>query len=147
MIDILEFIDELKELQVLYNEGELCNFDFESKIHKFQKQVTDFEQSMQNEFKLLETEAQFMINIPDTVPETVFPSEFRSWCTEKWMEHKDEVYIWEKKFPEYDSTYYFRKHRWMLKKMFQEEKLEEYRIKNEKQIQKAIKRGFKKGNL
>ena len=30
MIDILEFIDELKELQVLYNEGELCNFDFES---------------------------------------------------------------------------------------------------------------------
>jgi hypothetical protein len=88
-----------------------------------------------------------MINIPsDPIPMNI-PSEFRSWCNEKWMEHKDEVYIWEQKFPEYDSTYYFRKHRWMLKKMFQEEKLEEYRIKNEKQIQKAIKRGFKKGNL
>jgi hypothetical protein len=49
MIDILEFIDELKELQVLYNEGELCNFDCESKIHKFQKQINDFEQSMQDE--------------------------------------------------------------------------------------------------
>ena len=88
-----------------------------------------------------------MIDIPNNMPETVFPSEFRSWCNEKWMEHKDELFQWENKFPEYDSTYYFRKHRWMLKKMFQEEKLEEYRIKNEKQIQKQLKRGFKKGNL
>jgi hypothetical protein len=35
----------------------------------------------------------------------------------------------------------------MLKKMFQEEKIEEYRIENEKKIQKQLKRGFKKGNL
>jgi hypothetical protein len=63
------------------------------------------------------------------------------------MEHKDELFQWENKFPEYDSTYYFRKHRWMLKRMFQEEKIEEYRIENEKKIQKQLKRGFKKGNL
>jgi len=48
------------------------------------------------------------------------PSAFRVWCNDKWMEHKDELYTWEQRFPEYDSTYYFRKHRWMLKKMFQE---------------------------
>ena len=88
-----------------------------------------------------------MIDIPNDMPETVFPSEFRCWCNEKWMEHKDELFQWENKFPEYDATYYFRKHRWMLKKMFQEEKIEEYRLKNEKKIQKELKRGFKKGNL
>ena len=88
-----------------------------------------------------------MIDIPNNMPEPVFPSEFRSWCSEKWMEHKDELFQWENRFPEYDSTYYFRKHRWMLKKMFQEEKIEEYRIENEKKIQKQLKRGFKKGNL
>ena len=39
------------------------------------------------------------------------PSAFRLFCADKWMEHKDELFIWEKRFPEYDSTYYFRKHR------------------------------------
>jgi hypothetical protein len=48
------------------------------------------------------------------------PSAFRWWCSEKWMEHRDELFLWEKRFPEYDSTYYFRKHRWMLKKMLLE---------------------------
>ena len=48
------------------------------------------------------------------------PSAFRMWCNDKWMEHKDELYTWEQRFPEYDSTYYFRKHRWMSKKMFKE---------------------------
>lgn len=56
------------------------------------------------------------------------PSAFRIWCNYKWMEHKDEVYIWEKKFPEYDSTYYFRKHRWMLAKMFKEEQKEKNNV-------------------
>jgi hypothetical protein len=38
---------------------------------------------------------------------------------DKWQEHKDELLAWEKQLPEYDSTYYFRKHRWFLKKMYQ----------------------------
>ena len=75
------------------------------------------------------------------------PSKFRSWCNEKWYEHKDELWDWEQKFPEYDSTYYFQKHRWMLKRMYKEEMLEKFRIENERKIQKELKRGFKKGNL
>ena len=61
-----------------------------------------------------------MINehgIPDIAP----PSEFRVWLGNKWMEHKDEILAWENRLPEYDDKYYFRKHKWMLKKMFQEE--------------------------
>ena len=75
------------------------------------------------------------------------PSAFRVWCNEMWMSHKDELFVWEQKLPEYDSTYYFRKHRWMLKKMFQQQLIEEFRVLNEKKIQKEIKRGFKKGNI
>jgi len=75
------------------------------------------------------------------------PSAFRWWCSEKWMEHRDELFLWEKRFPEYDSTYYFRKHRWMLKKMFKEEQIEKYHKENKKEISKLVKRGFKKGNL
>jgi hypothetical protein len=48
-------------------------------------------------------------------------SEFRQFCTNKWYEHKDEIFDWTKKFPEYDSTYYFGKHRWLLKTMFLDE--------------------------
>ena len=49
-------------------------------------------------------------------------SEFRRFCTEKWYEHKDEILAWTgKALVEYDSTYYFRKHRWLLKKMFKEQ--------------------------
>ena len=47
-------------------------------------------------------------------------SRFRLFCNDKWFEHKDELFYWEQKFPEYNSTYYFRKHRWLLKKMFKE---------------------------
>ena len=49
------------------------------------------------------------------------PSEFRIWLQEKWFEHKDELMLWEKRLPEYDDKYYFRKHKWMLRKMFREE--------------------------
>ena len=55
------------------------------------------------------------------LPTTREPSDFRHWCSEKWMEHKDELFNWEKKFPEYDSTYYFHKHKWMLMRMYKEE--------------------------
>jgi len=47
-------------------------------------------------------------------------SRFRMFCTEKWFEHKDEVMLWTGNLVEYNDAYYFRKHRWLLKKMFQE---------------------------
>jgi hypothetical protein len=47
MTDLLDFISELKELQVLYNEGEIRNFDFDTKIQKYENQFTDFENDMQ----------------------------------------------------------------------------------------------------
>lgn len=79
--------------------------------------------------------------------------DFRAFLNDKWYEHKDELLLWENKFPEYDREYYWRKHRWLLKKMYQDKKrddikaVEAYRIKNEKKIKKDLKRGFKKGNL
>lgn len=48
-------------------------------------------------------------------------STFRHFCNEKWFEHRDEIFAWTGNANlEYDSTYYFRKHRWLLKKMFKE---------------------------
>jgi len=46
MNDILEFIDELKELQTLYNSGDLRDFDFNTKIQKYERQVAQFEAEM-----------------------------------------------------------------------------------------------------
>ena len=43
MNDIFDRIDELKELQSLYNQGELRNFDFSSKIQQLEQQVEKFE--------------------------------------------------------------------------------------------------------
>ena len=48
-------------------------------------------------------------------------SKFRFWLVEKWFEHKDELMAWEHKLPEYDDRYYFSKHKWMLRRMYQEE--------------------------
>jgi hypothetical protein len=49
MNDILEFIDELKELQSLYHSGELRDFDFATKIQKYERTVARFEQAMEVE--------------------------------------------------------------------------------------------------
>jgi len=54
--------------------------------------------------------------------ENKLPSAFRCWLQNKWFEHKDELMLWEKKSPSYDDKYYFQKHKWMLRKMFKEEK-------------------------
>lgn len=49
-------------------------------------------------------------------------SHFRMFIQEKWFQHKDEIYSWTgKALTEYDDKYYFRKHKWLLKKMFKEE--------------------------
>ena len=51
------------------------------------------------------------------------PSDFRLFCHNKWNEHKDEIFAWTGKVePDYDDKYYFRKHRWLLKAMFKEQK-------------------------
>ena len=49
MNDILEFIDELKELQTLYHQGELRDFDFATKIQRYELMVERFEQAMETE--------------------------------------------------------------------------------------------------
>jgi len=73
---------------------------------------------------------------------------FRHFVTEKWFEHKDEILVWTgKALTEYDDKYYFRKHRWMLKRMYKEYLLEQFAEENARKIQKEVKRGLKKGNL
>lgn len=52
MVDLLEFISELKELQVLYNEGEIRNFDFDAKIQKYENQFTEFENDMEAQHEM-----------------------------------------------------------------------------------------------
>jgi len=76
---------------------------------------------------------------------TPLPSQFRVWLVEKWMEHKDELMLWEHRHPEYDDKYYFNKHKWMLRRMFQQQ--EQFIRENHRKIQKEVKRGLKKGNL
>ena len=70
-------------------------------------------------------------------------SPFRHFCQEKWFEHKDEILEWTRQAVDYDSTYYFRQHRWLLKRMY----VERFAQANSKQIQKSIKRTMKRGNL
>jgi hypothetical protein len=52
MNDILDFIDELNELQELYNTGELRNFDFQTKIQKYQRTVDAFEDSLEAQYQV-----------------------------------------------------------------------------------------------
>lgn len=46
MNDIFDFIDELKEMQTLYNTDDLRNYDFESKIQKYERIIDKFEAQM-----------------------------------------------------------------------------------------------------
>ena len=57
-------------------------------------------------------------------------SEFRMFCREKWYEHKDEILAWTgQALTEYGSDYYFRKHRWMLKSMYKDQRRSNVRYK------------------
>lgn len=51
MIEVLEFIDELKELQALYHSGDLRDFDFSTKIQKYERQVSQFEEAIEEQHK------------------------------------------------------------------------------------------------
>ena len=48
-------------------------------------------------------------------------SNFRHFCQEKWYEHKEEILAWTHGQPGYDSDYYFKQHRWLLRKLYQEQ--------------------------
>lgn len=47
-------------------------------------------------------------------------SAFRQFCQEKWFEHRDEILAWTGQAVQYDSDYYFRQHRWLLKSMYKQ---------------------------
>ena len=49
MNDILEFIDELKELRSLYHSGDLRDFDFNTRIQKYDRLVAKYEEAMDAE--------------------------------------------------------------------------------------------------
>ncbi len=74
-------------------------------------------------------------------------SKFRHFCNEKWYEHLDEKRLWENIYPKYGSEEYFHRNKWLLKKMFVEQRAEQFAPDNHRKIQKELKRGFKKGNL
>jgi hypothetical protein len=88
-------------------------------------------------------------SFPKEKPKTkgqLLKEDFRSFLNDKWYEHCDELMAWEKQYPEYDRDYYFKKHKWLLKKMYKDSKsIETYLEDNEKEISKLVKRGFKKG--
>ena len=52
MVDVLEFIEELKELQALYHSGDLRDFDISTKIQKYERQVAKFEEAIEAENNL-----------------------------------------------------------------------------------------------
>ena len=60
-----------------------------------------------------------MNKIVNVTLETTPPSAFRMYCHEKWYEHKDEIFLWTGSTVKYDASYYFNKHRWMLRAMYQ----------------------------
>jgi hypothetical protein len=43
---------------------------------------------------------------------------FRIWCQNKWIEHLEEHDIWRLPRPPYDSTNYFNKYKWWLKREY-----------------------------
>lgn len=55
-----------------------------------------------------------------SLPPIAIPSPFRAFCNMMWQEHKEEIYSWTNQMVDYDDKYYFRKHKWLLKKMFKE---------------------------
>lgn len=77
-----------------------------------------------------------MINTPIVSP-------FRQFCQEKWFEHRDEIYAWTGQRVDYDSAYYFGKHRWLLKNMYLEQRAQDHAGS----IQKSIQRSLRGGNI
>lgn len=51
MDDMIEFIAELKELQSLYNTGDLRNFDFDRMIQKYERKADAYDSAMDKWFR------------------------------------------------------------------------------------------------
>jgi len=47
--------------------------------------------------------------------------QFRIWLNNMWMEHKDDVYDYEYRDPQYDLSEYFARYKWWLKKRYKDE--------------------------
>ena len=68
-----------------------------------------------------------MINVDSEYNYTYIPNRnpWREFVTEKWYQHKDEIYTWTNKpLTEYDFSEYFRNNKWFLKKQFKKLKEE-----------------------
>lgn len=50
MTDILEIIDDLRELQKLYAMNDICFMDFQEKLLKYENIVNKFEQQLEAEY-------------------------------------------------------------------------------------------------
>lgn len=50
MNDILEVIQDLRELQRLYKEGDICYLDFQEKINKYESIVDEYEANLDRQF-------------------------------------------------------------------------------------------------
>lgn len=50
MPELIDFLAELKELQALYNSGDLRNFDFDTRIQQYERDVARFERDMEQEY-------------------------------------------------------------------------------------------------
>lgn len=51
MTDVLEMIDDLRELQKLYAMGDICYMDFQEKLLKYENVMDTFEEQMDREFE------------------------------------------------------------------------------------------------
>jgi hypothetical protein len=51
MQDLVEFIQDLRELQKLYVMGDICFLDFEEKIARYESEVDRFEDEMDKEME------------------------------------------------------------------------------------------------
>ena len=50
MQEVLEFIDDLRELQKLYAMGDICYIDFQEKIAKYEERADKIERDMEDLF-------------------------------------------------------------------------------------------------
>jgi hypothetical protein len=51
MTDVLEMIDDLRELQKLYAMNDICFMDFQEKLLKYENIVERFEQDLDEQFE------------------------------------------------------------------------------------------------
>lgn len=51
MTDVIEMIDDLRELQKLYAMGDICFVDFQEKLLKYEQRFDQFEADMEREFE------------------------------------------------------------------------------------------------